>query len=193
MKGKGVSEVENKDGWHGKALPADKAERAIAELGGERAPDRSQAAKPDRRSRRPSPSAPAPASTLPHLRAGREGRHAQGLRRRAGRARAARPDVVALDAEVSNSTHAEEFKKAYPDRFFEMYIAEQQMVAAAVGHERARLRAVRLDLRRLLQPRLRLHPHGRRSPRPTSACAARTPASRSARTARRRWRWKTWR
>jgi transketolase len=40
---------------------------------------------------------------------------------------------VALDGEVSNSTHADEFKKAYPDRFFEMFIAEQQMVAAAVG------------------------------------------------------------
>src|SRR3989442_798120 len=45
----------------------------------------------------------------------------------------AREDVVALDAEVSNSTHAEDFKKTAPDRFFEMYIAEQQMVAAAVG------------------------------------------------------------
>ena len=46
---------------------------------------------------------------------------------------AARKDVVVLDAEVSNSTHAEDFKKTAPDRFFEMYIAEQQMVAAAVG------------------------------------------------------------
>src|SRR2546423_9172342 len=46
---------------------------------------------------------------------------------------AARKDVVVLDAEVSNSTHAEDFKKAAADRFFEMYIAEQQMVAAAVG------------------------------------------------------------
>ena len=46
---------------------------------------------------------------------------------------AVRPDVVALDGEVSNSTHADEFKKAYPDRFFEMFIAEQQLVAAAVG------------------------------------------------------------
>jgi len=40
---------------------------------------------------------------------------------------------VALDGEVSNSTYAEEFAKAHPDRFFEMYIAEQQLVAAAVG------------------------------------------------------------
>ena len=46
---------------------------------------------------------------------------------------AARPGVVVLDGEVSNSTFAEDFAKAYPDRFFEMYIAEQQMVAAAVG------------------------------------------------------------
>ncbi|MGI8480224.1 MAG: transketolase, partial [Gaiellaceae bacterium] len=45
----------------------------------------------------------------------------------------ARGDVVALDGEVSNSTFAEIFKEAHPDRFFEMYIAEQQMVAAAVG------------------------------------------------------------
>jgi transketolase len=46
---------------------------------------------------------------------------------------AARPDVVALDGEVSNSTYAEEFARAFPDRYFEMYISEQQMIAAAVG------------------------------------------------------------
>ena len=44
-----------------------------------------------------------------------------------------RGDVVALDGEVSNSTYAEIFREAHPDRYFEMYIAEQQMVAAAVG------------------------------------------------------------
>ena len=46
---------------------------------------------------------------------------------------AARGDVVALDGEVSNSTFAEQFAKAHPERYFEMYIAEQQMIAAAVG------------------------------------------------------------
>src|SRR6478736_4874181 len=45
----------------------------------------------------------------------------------------ARGDVVAVDGEVSNSTFAEIFKAAHPERFFEMYIAEQQMAAAAVG------------------------------------------------------------
>src|SRR5207247_9393800 len=42
-------------------------------------------------------------------------------------------DVVALDGEVSNSTHAEEFAHEIPERYFEMYIAEQQLLAAAVG------------------------------------------------------------
>jgi len=46
---------------------------------------------------------------------------------------AERGDVVALDGEVSNSTYSELFQKAHPDRYFEMYIAEQQLVAAAVG------------------------------------------------------------
>ena len=46
---------------------------------------------------------------------------------------AADGSVVALDGEVSNSTYAEIFAKAHPERFFEMYIAEQQLVAAAVG------------------------------------------------------------
>src|SRR5207245_7997691 len=45
----------------------------------------------------------------------------------------ARGDIVALDGEVSNSTYAEEFAKELPERYFEMYIAEQQLVAAAVG------------------------------------------------------------
>jgi transketolase len=46
---------------------------------------------------------------------------------------ATRGDVVALDGEVNNSTYAEIFRDAHPERYFEMYIAEQQMVAAAVG------------------------------------------------------------
>src|SRR5262249_40189115 len=45
----------------------------------------------------------------------------------------ARGDVVALDGEVSNSTFAEFFAKEVPERYFEMYIAEQQLVAAAIG------------------------------------------------------------
>src|SRR5437879_6264413 len=129
IKGKGFSEIENKDGWHGKALPPDMAERAIKELGGIRHL-KVKTAKPE---------ASAPAIkhvdaqvTLPTYK--KEDKVA--TRKAYGDtllALAAIPDVVAMDGEVSNSTHADEFAKAYPDRFFEIYIAEQQLVATAVG------------------------------------------------------------
>ena len=62
---------------------------------------------------------------------------------------AARPDVVALDGEVANSTHTEDFQKVAPERFFEMYIAEQAMLGAAVGlpGRRARTRSPRRSAR----------------------------------------------
>ncbi|TMC96521.1 MAG: transketolase [Chloroflexi bacterium] len=129
VKGKGFSELENKDGWHGKALPPDMAERAIKELGGIRHL-KVKTAKPE---------AGTPAIkhvevqvTLPTYT--KEDKVA--TRKAYGDALVALgviPDVVAMDGEVSNSTHADEFAKAYPDRFFEIYIAEQQLVATAVG------------------------------------------------------------
>ena len=127
LKGKGVAAVEDKTGWHGKAL--DHADEAIAELGGLRSL-RIDVRKPD---------AAAPHTfaagelELPRYEVGAEvaTRNAYGEALAAlGRAR---PDVVALDGEVSNSTYAEIFADALPERYFEMYIAEQQMVAAAVG------------------------------------------------------------
>ena len=129
IKGKGFSEIENKDGWHGKALPPDMAERAIKELGGVRGL-KVKTAKPE-----PSPRAvkrPDVSVTLPSYAAEDKvaTRKAYGD---ALLALAALPDVVAMDGEVSNSTHADEFAKAHPERFFEMWIAEQQLVATAVG------------------------------------------------------------
>ncbi|MDE3111944.1 MAG: transketolase [Chloroflexota bacterium] len=127
MKGRGVSFLEDKEGWHGKALKPDEAERAIDELG--RAPLRTfEVAKPPdwsgRRFERSTPKLPTFSEALATRKAYGEALAAVG---------AARGDVVALDAEVSNSTYSEDFKKAHPERFFEMFIAEQQMVAAAVG------------------------------------------------------------
>ena len=131
VKGKGFSEIENKDGWHGKVLPPDMAERAIKELGGIRHL-KVKTAKPEASPRSPKRTEPEPVVTLPVY--GKDDKVA--TRKAYGDALlalAAIPDVVAMDGEVSNSTHADEFAKAHPERFFEMWIAEQQLVATAVG------------------------------------------------------------
>src|SRR5207253_3591356 len=129
IKGSGFSEIANKDGWHGKPLPPDMAERAIKELGGER----------NLKVKIIKPEHGEPVGTggngrvkLPVYEKGK----AVATRKAYGDALlalGAREGVVAMDGEVSNSTHADEFAKAYPDRFFEMYIAEQMLVSAAVG------------------------------------------------------------
>ena len=128
VKGKGVSFLENKEGWHGKALDPEQAKQAIAELGEARSRT-FPVAKPERwerpsMQRTGSLALKSYAEPIATRKAYGEALAALG---------AARKDVVVLDAEVSNSTHAEDFKKTAPERFFEMYIAEQQMVAAAVG------------------------------------------------------------
>jgi len=126
-KGAGVAAVENKNGFHGK--PLDDPEAAIAELGGVR-DLRIEIAKPTIEPRpRPAPAA----LELPRYEVGSEVATRKAYGDALAAVGAARPDVVAVDGEVSNSTYAEIFAKAHPDRFFEMYIAEQQMVAAAVG------------------------------------------------------------
>jgi len=128
-KGRGVMAVEDLPGKHGK--PLDDPEAAIAELGGQR-------------DLRVLPAAP-PADLIPHrfdAVAGTElPRWELGeqvaTREAYGAALAAlasmRGDVVALDGEVSNSSGSAQFIEAHPDRYFEMFIAEQQLVAATVG------------------------------------------------------------
>src|SRR5947208_7092026 len=129
IKGKGVKEVENKPGWHGKAL--DNPDEAIEELGGVRNIV-VEVAKPDR-SAEPHRFEVSGELELPSWDEGEE----VATRRAYGDALAAlgsaRGDVVALDGEVNNSTYAEIFAEAHPERYFEMYIAEQQLIAAAVG------------------------------------------------------------
>jgi transketolase len=127
IKGKGVAAVENKNGFHGKAL--EDPDAAIAELGGKR-DIRVEARKPEGDVEEPSAGG---ALELPTWQVGEE----VATRLAYGEALAAVGTadwrVVALDGEVSNSTYAEIFAKAHPERYFEMYIAEQQLVAAAIG------------------------------------------------------------
>jgi transketolase len=137
IKGKGVSFVEGKDGWHGKTFKkGDELDRALAELEKQFVPAAagvnlpSLIAKPVTRPRAvesPKPIAP-PSYTLGEEVATRE---AYGV----ALAKLGEADsrVVALDADVKNSTFSDKFEKAFPDRFYENYIAEQVMVGAAMG------------------------------------------------------------
>ncbi|MDR7476033.1 MAG: transketolase [Armatimonadota bacterium] len=130
VKGKGVSFVEDRNGWHGKALSREEAARALEELGEvERLQVAVTAPEDLRPALRPDPRP----LELPRYQVGGSvaTREAYGDALRA--LGDARPDVVALDGEVNNSTYAERFARAHPERYFEMFIAEQQMVAAAVG------------------------------------------------------------
>jgi transketolase len=128
IKGRGVAAFENQEDWHGKPLA--EPEAAIAELGGIRRL-RVQVAKPPASTR--VVIAPVTGQELPRYERGTQ----IATRRAYGEALAAlgseRPEIIGLDGEVSNSTFAELFAHAHPERYFEMYIAEQQLVAAAVG------------------------------------------------------------
>ncbi|KUN22375.1 transketolase [Streptomyces antibioticus] len=128
LKGKGVEAVQDREGLHGKPLPD--ADEAIAELGGPR----------DLRIEVHEP----PAARMLHaVRAGHldlptwDRGEEIATRDAYGHALTAlgtaRGDVVALDGEVGDSTRAELFAKEHPERYFECYIAEQQLVAGAVG------------------------------------------------------------
>lgn len=152
IKGRGFSEVENLNGWHGKPFPEDMAKRAIDELGGERNLF-VRGPKPEPLNTTPMSTTPmntAPMNTAPMNTTASHPLETEpkdapeydlgstvATRQAYGDALLAlgsrRPDVVALDGEVSNSTHADEFAKAYPERYFEMFIAEQQLVASATG------------------------------------------------------------
>jgi transketolase len=126
VKGNGVSFLADAEGWHGKALDQDQAKKAIEELGGER----SITITPQKPESLVIPEPEPETYTLPTYQKDQATRKAFG---ETLAAMSARPDIVVLDGEVSNSTHTEDFQKAAPDRFLEMYIGEQNMLGAAVG------------------------------------------------------------
>ena len=139
LKGKGISFIEDKDGWHGKPLKkGEEADRALAELEAqyvEVPPDAvaslvAAIPKPEAVSEvtPPRPQVPPPDYKLGDLVATRE---AYGT----ALARLGKLDerIVALDADVKNSTFSDRFEKQFPDRFYQCFIAEQVMVGAAMG------------------------------------------------------------
>jgi transketolase len=127
-KGHGVSFLADKEGWHGKPVPADRLDEAIAELGGDR-------------QIRCTPPAPIEVPTAHADAPGGVARPVYGApvatRKAFGEAlawlAATDPDVVALDGEVGNSTYTEDAEAVAPGRFIELYIAEQTLVGVQTG------------------------------------------------------------
>ena len=139
LKGKGISFIEGRDGWHGKPLKGDDLQRALKELEGQAGPEKAE------------PTVPAPPgreleifgadNNAPAMRPVQLPEYEIGsmvaTREAYGVALAALgsvdPRVVVLDADVKNSTFSDKFEQQYPERFYQTYIAEQVMVGAALG------------------------------------------------------------
>ena len=137
VKGRGVSLIEGRDGWHGKPIPpgAD-LDAALDELHARLGPPAANPVIPPPPVRANPPPVPAGPPRLPAPPAYERGSRV-ATRAAWGDALAALgavdPRIVALDADVGNSTFSQTFEKAHPDRFFETYVAEQAMVGAAMG------------------------------------------------------------
>ena len=137
IKGAGFAEIADHNGWHGRPLPPDMADRAITELGGRRQPRITvHSPLPEAAVHGASPgrvTVPSGELHLPVYRVGEKvsTRKAYGAALTA--LGTAYGDVVCLDGDVSNSTYAQEFASAHPQRFFEMFIAEEQLIASTAG------------------------------------------------------------
>jgi transketolase len=134
LKGKGVSFLEDKDGWHGKALKKEELQKALDELGeiddglrfSFKHPVKTQL--------------PVRNENEPVMDISFDKGDTIATREAFGQALtqlgATHPDIYVLDGDVKNSTFTQDFQKAFPDRFVECYIAEQNMVSVAAGLSR---------------------------------------------------------
>lgn len=130
-KGKGVSFLENEDNWHGKAVPkGEELDKALAELGALNTDNSVQIEGPNPINiQSTTPTACEPPSYQSDDEVATRGGYGIGL----AKLGTANPNVVALDGDTKNSTYAEQFMHLHPDRFFEMFIAEQNLVGAGIG------------------------------------------------------------
>ncbi len=135
LKGKGISFMEDKEGWHGKPVPAEELEKALQEIGEDselEEPFRMRP--PDGNGNGPFPEAAQDAALeAPHYSKDEKVATRQAYGAALAKLGAANPAVVALDGDTKNSTYSNKFLAEFPDRFVECFIAEQNMVGAAVG------------------------------------------------------------
>ncbi len=137
VKGKGAPFLADQDGWHGKALSEEQLKQALQELGPVNTELRGGVRQPKpMRDTTPTFKQPvAPDYKIGEMLATRRA-YGNGLKKLGD----ANAQVVALDGDVKNSSYSEIFQKAHPDHFFEMFIAEQNMVGVAVGLARMKKR-----------------------------------------------------
>lgn len=130
IKGKGVSFLENKNGWHGRILKPEELKKSLKGLGDLDKDIRANINLPQNLN-------PKREKVRAIKKINYSKKELVATRKSYGQALVRIfpkfPNIVSLDAEVSNSTYAQIFKDKYPKRFFEMFIAEQNMVGAALG------------------------------------------------------------
>ncbi len=133
VKGKGISFIEDKNGWHGKPPKKEDLDKALHELGTVDPSTKGKITKPD--DLKPATGSPKEIRGINY-----PSDKPVATRKAYGKALVRifpkYPGIVVLDAEVSNSTFSEMFREQYPERFFEMFIAEQNMVGTALGLSR---------------------------------------------------------
>ena len=134
IKGKGISLIEGKGGWHGKPLKkGEEMERAIAELQSQLVAEDEPAATPQAPAKRQRIPAQAARLDPPPYEPGASVATREAYGAAIARLGAADDRIVALDADVKNSTFSDKFEQRHPERFYQSFIAEQVMIGAAMG------------------------------------------------------------
>jgi transketolase len=134
IKGKGVRLMEDKNGWHGRVLSKEQFKNTQKNLGKINLKLRGKIKRPKKIS--PQTKKPEPKKNLkllPDYKIGKQAATRKAYGTGLVKAASKNPNIVALDGEVKNSTFSQTFEEYYKDRFFEMFIAEQNMVSAALG------------------------------------------------------------
>ena len=131
LKGKGVSLIEDKDGWHGKPIPEEDMASALKELD-KPVPDYEFKIECPPKSEVSLPTTSGEIEP-PNYEIGEEVATRSGFGTGLAKLGDVNPLVVSLDGDTKNSTYAQDFMEAHPERYFECFIAEQNMVGAAVG------------------------------------------------------------
>uniref|UniRef100_A0AAZ3R5R6 Transketolase n=1 Tax=Oncorhynchus tshawytscha TaxID=74940 RepID=A0AAZ3R5R6_ONCTS len=134
FKGRGLKGIEDMENWHGKPMPKDRAEEAIKDLAAQiQNPNNTVCPELPKEDTAPADLSPISLPSPPNYKIGDKvaTRKAYGVA--LAKLGQSSPRVVALDADMKNSTFSEMFHKAYPERFVECFIAEQNMVSVAIG------------------------------------------------------------